>query len=145
MSAIAPDRTQRIAVENVVATFRSRLDGGDDRLETSGHLAVTRRPGEETVLAGPLLYTLGAAADALDLSRGELRLALDEGIPLDELATSRGTSADRLIAAMVDDARTRLDTYVVAGVLSPDQRDRLLADLDDRIVELVAGGAPPGR
>jgi polyhydroxyalkanoate synthesis regulator phasin len=85
---------------------------------------------------------LDAAATYLGLSGEELRTSLESGKTLAEVAKERGKSVDGLIDAMVAEATKQLDEAVAAGKLTKERRDAMVADLKERITELVNNGRP---
>jgi polyhydroxyalkanoate synthesis regulator phasin len=96
----------------------------------------------------PFFHGLDAAASYLGLTEAELRSRLESGKTLADLAKAQGKSVDGLKAAMIKDAKTHLDAAVKAGRLSSAEERRLLADLRQRIDDLVTGKLPdrfPGR
>ena len=86
---------------------------------------------------------LDAAAAYLGLAPAELRTQLERGKTLAQIATDRGKSVDGLVDALVADAKTRLDQAVAAGRLTEAQEQAILADLKERISDLVNGNRPP--
>jgi hypothetical protein len=87
---------------------------------------------------GPL-GGLEAAADYLGLTRAQLREALSDGDALADVAKEKGKSVDGLEAAMLAAAKTDLAAAVADGHLTAAQQKAILADLPDRIADLVAG------
>jgi polyhydroxyalkanoate synthesis regulator phasin len=90
----------------------------------------------------PFFHGLDAAASYLGLTEAELRSRLESGKTLAEIAKAQGKSVDGLKAAMVKDAKTHLDAAVKAGRLSSAEEQRVLADLEQRIDDLVNGKLP---
>jgi hypothetical protein len=88
---------------------------------------------------------LDAAASYLGLTEAELRSQLESGKTLAQVAKDRGKSVDGLVQALYDAAKKRLDADVAAGRLTQAQEQSMLADLKQRITDLVNGkvGAPP--
>lgn len=80
---------------------------------------------------------LAAAASALGLSEEELRNELRTGKTLAAVATETGVAIDKVIAAMVDEAKARLATAVTEGRLTQAQADELSAELSERITAKV--------
>jgi hypothetical protein len=83
------------------------------------------------------VFGLDAAATYLGLTQDELRTALESGKSLAQVAQDEGKSVDGLVDALVAAAKERLDADVAAGRLTDAQRQSMLADLQDRITELV--------
>jgi hypothetical protein len=98
---------------------------------------------------GPRLFAaLDTAADYLDVPEGELRERLREGETLAEIARDEGKSVDGLVDALVAEKTKRLDEAVEDGRLTEAQRDGIVADVRERVTEMVNGRLPkvgPGR
>jgi len=90
----------------------------------------------------PFFYGLDAAASYLGLTEDELHSRLESGKTLAQIAKAQGKSVDGLKDAMVADAKTHLDAAVKAGRLSSAEEQRVLADLEQRIDDLVNGKLP---
>jgi hypothetical protein len=90
---------------------------------------------------GPAIAGPGApfegAADYLGLDEDELLRRLRNGRTLREIATAEGRSVDGLKSALVEAARERLDEAVEDGPLTAEDRDRVLADVEERIDDVV--------
>jgi DNA-binding CsgD family transcriptional regulator len=96
----------------------------------------------------PFFHGLDAAATYLGLTEEQLHNRLESGKTLAEIAKAQGKSVDGLKDAMLKDAKTHLDAAVKAGRLSSAEEQRVLADLEQRIDDLVSGKLPdrfPGR
>ena len=96
-----------------------------------------------------------AAAAYLGVTEAELRTSLEAGDTLAEIATANGKTAAGLVDALVAAAKADLDEKVDAGRLTEAQRSSILADLESRMQDVVAGefsfgfrghpgGPPPG-
>ena len=96
-----------------------------------------------------------AAAAYLGVTEAELRTSLEAGDTLAEVATANGKTAAGLVDALVAAAKADLDEKVDAGRLTEAQRSSILADLESRMQDVVAGefsfgfrghrgGPPPG-
>jgi len=90
----------------------------------------------------PFFHGLDAAASYLGLTEDELHSRLESGKTLAEVAKAQGKSVAGLKNAMVADAKTHLDAAVKAGRLSSAEEQRVLADLEQRIDDLVNGKLP---
>jgi uncharacterized protein YidB (DUF937 family) len=86
---------------------------------------------------------LDTAASYLGLSAEDLRSELASGKTLAQVAQEHGKSADGLVSALADAAKKKLDAAVAAGRLTQAQEDSILADLKQRITDLVSGTRPP--
>ena len=82
---------------------------------------------------------LDAAASYLGLTAAELKTSLGDGSTLAELATEQNKSVDGLKDALVTAAKSDLAVAVKAGRLTAAQQATILADLPDRIDDLVNG------
>jgi uncharacterized protein YidB (DUF937 family) len=87
---------------------------------------------------------LDAAAQALNLSVGDLRSKLESGQTLAQLAQVQGVDAQAVINALVADATTHIDQAVQDGKLTADQANERKAGLQERITKLVNEGKPRG-
>ena len=95
-----------------------------------------------------LFRGVGEAASYLGLTEDELHSRLESGKTLAEIAKAQDKSVDGLKAALVKDAKAHLDAAVKAGRLSSAEEQRILAELQQRIDDLVNGKLPdrfPGR
>jgi polyhydroxyalkanoate synthesis regulator phasin len=86
-----------------------------------------------------------AAAKYLGLTEAELRTQLRSGKTLAQIATAQGKSVDGLKAAILADAKSRLDQAVAAGKLTPAQAKSILAELTAHLDGLVNRTGPPHR
>jgi hypothetical protein len=85
---------------------------------------------------------LSVAASYLDVTADQLRTDLRAGKTLAQIAKEKGKSVDGLIKALVDKAKERLDAAVKAGRLTEEQKQSILADLEQRITDFVNGTRP---
>jgi hypothetical protein len=90
----------------------------------------------------PFFHGLDAAGTYLGLTEEQLHNRLESGKTLAEIAEAQGKSVDGLKDAMLKDAKTHLDAAVKAGRLSSAEEQRVLADLEQRIDDLVNGKLP---
>ena len=86
---------------------------------------------------GPPGGKLDAAAQYLGLTQSELATKLQSGQSLADVAKAHGKSVDGLKAAMLADAKAKLDQAVKDGMLTDAQRDEIVAGLESRIDDLV--------
>jgi hypothetical protein len=82
------------------------------------------------------------AASYLGLTDGQLRMRLENGKSLAEVAKAQGKSVDGLIQALVNAAKKRLDAAVAAGRLTRTQADSILSGLKAQVTAFVNGTAP---
>ena len=88
---------------------------------------------------------LDAAATYLGVTEAELRESLRSGDTLAEVAEEQGKSVEGLVAALVAEARARLDDAVESGRLTEARRDELAEGLEESITALVDGERPAFR
>ena len=96
---------------------------------------------------GPLGGRIDAAAEYLGMTEAALRAELEGGKSLADVAAAKGKSVDGLVAALTTAAKAKLDGAVESGKLTRAQADEMLAELGERLRELVNGtfpGPPPG-
>lgn len=84
---------------------------------------------------------LDAAASYLGITEDALRMRLQDGDTLAEVAQANGKTAAGLVDALVAAAKADLDEKVEAGRLTEAQRTSILADLESRVEDLVNGEA----
>jgi len=87
---------------------------------------------------------LDAAAQALGVSADDLRLKLEGGATIAQVAQQQGVDVQTVINAMVADATAHIDQAVQQGRLTADQANQRKANLHDRITRLVNEGRPKG-
>ncbi|HEX3686258.1 MAG TPA: hypothetical protein VHU60_01635 [Gaiellaceae bacterium] len=139
-------------IDAAVAAGRLTKQQGDElkqRVE-SGDFPLFGPPAFGHGFGAPHLFFHGldAAASYLGLTEAQLHSRIESGKTLAEIAKAEGKSVDGLKAALVKDAKTHLDAAVKAGRLSSAEEQRVLADLEQRIDDLVNGKLPdrfPGR
>ena len=90
-------------------------------------------------------HGLEAAATTLGITPEELRTALRGGQSLADVAASKGVAKEKLIAALVEEAKEHLAEKVTAGRLTQAEADTRLAELTAKITERVEQKGLPGR
>ena len=80
-----------------------------------------------------------AAAAYIGVTEAELRASLEDGETLAEVATANGKTAAGLVDALVAAAKTDLGEKVESGRLTEAQRTSILAELESRLEDVVAG------
>jgi urease accessory protein UreF len=85
---------------------------------------------------------LSAAADYLGLTEAELRMQLESGKSLADVAKAQNKSVDGLVQALYDAAKKDLDAAVSAGKITASQEQTILSGLKQTITNLVNGTAP---
>jgi hypothetical protein len=93
----------------------------------------------------PFHSKFDAAAEYLGITSRELRQALENGKTLAQIAKDRDKSVDGLVAAMLQEAKSRLERAVKAGRLTEAEKAEMLAGLEERITDLVNGRFPGPR
>jgi hypothetical protein len=123
----------------------AQRDRIESRLEEGVTAAVNAQPPAFPFKLGHGAFVLphgphfDAAASYLGLSESELRAALREGKSLADVAKEEGKSVDGLVDAIVADEKKQLDEAVKDGRLTDTQRDKLEADLEERVTDFVNG------
>src|SRR5438045_3627840 len=80
---------------------------------------------------------LDAAAKYLGITEAQLRTELQNGKTLAAVAKAHGKTADGLVSALVDEAKTKLDAAVKAGRLTQAQANEMLSDLQEHLTDVV--------
>jgi hypothetical protein len=94
-------------------------------------------------MRGPHAGHLDAAATYLGLTEAQLREKLIAGQSLAEIAEAEGKSVDGLKAAMLADAKTKLDQAVKDGTITAAQRDEMLKGMESRLDDMINRTGPP--
>ena len=84
-----------------------------------------------------------AIASYLGLTSAQIGTDLKGGETLAEIATAQGKTAAGLEAAILADAKTRLDTEVASGKITAAQETSTLAGLSSRVEGMVNSTGPP--
>jgi len=94
------------------------------------------------------MQQLQTIADTLGISTDQLKQEMSSGSSLAQIAQNHGKSADDLISALQDRAKSRLDQDVASGKITRDQETQFLSQLKSRETSFVDGtppsGPPPG-
>jgi len=88
---------------------------------------------------------LAAAATFLGTTTADLRTKMQGGQTLAQIAVAAGKTRDALIAALVNDAKTKIEAAKTAGTLTADQATKLEADLTAHITQFVDSTGPGPR
>ena len=107
------------------------------------------RPGQGRLvgppgLPGPDGAALGAAAKALGMSESDLLTQLRSGKSLAAVAKDKGVAVQKVVDALVAEAKQRLADAVKNGRLTPAQADQRLKTLTARITAKVNATRPDG-
>jgi hypothetical protein len=101
--------------------------------------------------AGPHVFVKGgegggpfgdAAATYLGLTPDELRAQIEGGKTLAQVAVDQGKSVDGLKAAILAGAKADLDAAVAAGKLTAAQEQKMLAELQSHLDDIVNNSGP---
>ncbi len=137
------DQAAQNAVTRIAEKLQSLVDDGTitaDQAEAVAEvLAEGFRPGGRKGHRGP---NFGAIAEFLGMEGDEFRQALQEYDTLADLAAASGSSGSELIAFMVGQAEERLDQAVADGKITQDEADEKLAEVTDKITEMVNSELP---
>jgi len=95
-------------------------------------------------LAGRDGAALGAAAKALGMSESDLLTQLRSGKSLAAVAKAKGVDVQKVVAALVAEAKQRLADAVKNGRITQAQADQRLKDLTARITAKVNATRPDG-
>jgi len=87
---------------------------------------------------------LASAATFLGTTTADLRTKMESGQTLAQIAVAAGKTRDALIAALVNDAKTKIEAAKTAGTITADQATQLEANLTDMITRLVDSTRPIG-
>ena len=87
---------------------------------------------------------LNVAATAIGISVEDLRAGLEAGKSIATIAGEHGVDAQKVIDALVADAKAHLAEAVANGKITQAQADERSADLDARITNLVNSAPPVG-
>lgn len=169
--AILDDAAAQLGVEPgelrsaLVDAYEARIDtavaDGDLTQEQADALKEHLEAEGAPLFGGPLFHDgpghhhevhfggLEAAATYLGLTRDELRERLESGDTLAEIAGAEGKTVNGLVQAMVDSAEEDIAAAIEAGRFTQEEGDEILADLPQRIEDMVNGellgpGGPPG-
>ena len=85
---------------------------------------------------------LEVVAEALGMTRGELRTALDGGRAIADIASERGVEVRSVVETIVAAQRQHLEDEVAEGHLTRAQADEVLAGAEERVTALVEGDLP---
>lgn len=117
-------------------------------LPTSGIAAETDEPEKTTKARKPGLAARGAgltvAAEAIGVSKEDLRTALKSGRSIADVAEEKGVPTQTVIDAMVAKAGTRLETAVTNGRLTQERADAIAGNLPETIKRFVESTRPSG-
>jgi len=82
------------------------------------------------------------AAEALGMTEQDLRTELQGGKTLAQVAQEKGVDTQKLVDAMLSQAKTDLAQQVANGRITQSQADQTLQELTTRIQTLINSGQP---
>ncbi len=137
-------------IDALVAAGEKRLDEAKAALPDRVAEAVdaTHTPGEGGFGKGgpggrgPGGMAFDVIAKALGISQDDLMSALRDGKTIAEIAKEKGVDEQKVIDALVADAKTRTAAAVEDGRITQEQADKRLENLTERITRFVEEGMP---
>jgi polyhydroxyalkanoate synthesis regulator phasin len=84
----------------------------------------------------------GEVAELFGLERDELRDLLRDGQSLADIATAQGVDVQAVIDTLVNATKEHLDEAVANGRLTQDEADTKLAEITERVTEMVNTARP---
>jgi hypothetical protein len=104
--------------------------------------ALGRGPGPGHLGGGVIGEGLDTIAKAIGVTTDELRTALAGGQSIADYAKSKNVDVQKVIEAVVADAKTRLDQAVASGRITQAQADAHLTEETQEITDMVNGTLP---
>ena len=136
--------TQEEAINDAVADGRLTEEQGaalKERVD-SGNGFFRMMPGRRAVRQ--LDINSGTIASELGMTTDELRDELATGSTLSEVITAHGSTVEEIVTALVAEAEWKLDEAVANGNLTQEQADQMLANLPERLTQMIESGQPGG-
>ncbi len=118
--------TQAQADKVIAALKAARPDGGPQGGMHDGK----GRPGMRRKIVGTIAETIG-------ISASDLKAGVDAGKTIAEIADANGSSAQKVIDALMADVTAHLDAEVKSGEHTQAEADQRIADLTTRITTMV--------
>jgi polyhydroxyalkanoate synthesis regulator phasin len=87
---------------------------------------------------------LATIASELGMTTDELRDELAAGSTLSEVISAHGSTVEVIVTALVAEAESELDEAVANGNLTQEQADEMLANLPERLTQMIESGLPGG-
>ncbi|MEO7442175.1 MAG: hypothetical protein ABIW46_01420 [Acidimicrobiales bacterium] len=143
-------QSKNVAVQKVIDAMVAEARVGlvaaiTEQVNHAGPFAAARGPHDGgRGRGGPLAHHLGAAAQAIGVSEADLMTAIRSGQSIAQVAQSKNVAVQKVIDALVADARSDLAAKVTAGKLTQAQADEKAADLVAKVTALV-NRTGPGR
>ncbi len=118
--------TQAQADKVIAALKAARPEGG----KHNGHDGGRGRPGMRGKVVGTIAETIG-------ISASDLKAGVDAGKTIAEIADANGSSAQKVIDALVADVTAHFDAEVKSGEHTQAEADQRIADVTERITTMV--------
>lgn len=133
-------------LDEAKAALPDRIAEAVDSTHTGGGDHGGRGPGGR----GAGGASLETAAKAIGISEDDLKSALQDGKTIAEVATDKGVEAQKVIDALVAEAKTRTAAAVKDGTITQEEADERLESLTEHITSFVnegfkGGPGGPGR
>jgi transposase-like protein len=129
--ALKAGRITQAQADQVKAGLQARVT---ERVNATGGMFPRGPLGHDGPGAGP---SLAVAAKTIGVSESELVKALRSGKSIGQVAKQHGVTVQRVVAALVADAKSRLAAAVNAGRLTQQQANTIESTLMQRITTLV--------
>jgi hypothetical protein len=139
-------RAERIkqALAGLVADKTLTQAQADKVAGTLAASGIGRGPGGPRGMGPAMRGGLGAAAKALGMTETDLLTALRSGKSLAAVAKEKGVDVQKVVDALVAEAKERVANAVKDGRLTQAQADQRLKDLTVRITKRVNSAMPMG-
>lgn len=135
----APDRTPRIR-EALVALVTAGTITATQADAVAAHLAeVLPHRGGHFIGRGAALATLEEAAAAIGIDVSDLRVALQDGQTIADVARTNGVDPQIVIDALVTAFNVKIDEAVANGRITPEEATEKKENAPDRIAAFVNG------
>ena len=87
---------------------------------------------------------LAAAATAIGVNEADLRIAVDGGQTIAQVAATKGVSVDTVVAAMVAAMKAHFEPEVASGEHTQAEVDRIMANATEQMTAIINGQQPAG-
>jgi polyhydroxyalkanoate synthesis regulator phasin len=141
--------TQAEAIDAAVADGRLTEEQGEalkERVDSGpGFLRLMPNTGRAGTHAFRHLdINLATIASELGMTTDELRDELAAGSTLGDVITEHGSTVEEIVTTLVSDAGSELDEAVANGNLTQEQALQILANLPERLTQMIESGLPGG-
>jgi hypothetical protein len=124
-----------VANGRMTKAVADRLKVRIERADADGCALLAGRLARAGAVAGVARDMLTAAAEALEMSPAELRMALRNGKSLKDVALAEGVPYETVSAAVIASVKADLDAAVAAGRLRQERADRILERLERNLAD----------